>query len=292
LPDLIDSAPTVEAPPPPADLSADPAPAPPQPEKRAPKDLDARFEEVLVADRAAKASQKAADIALKTATDREAKALELEKKLARYNSIDEHLSKGERAAAIKALLGKIDDDILYDLAPLVETKEMTVEEAVEAALAAKERKALEAATTKAEADAAAAQTTADATVTEYLVRSASYLKANLATFPLIKALGCDHIKYQTLSADWIESKGTAPEPQDILQLIEAEHLSKIKNTPYGPKEEPNLSLEDHAAATFERHRPKGKPVERLDTGRMSGAEEAIQNLERYEQEKRNKLTWR
>jgi hypothetical protein len=301
-----------------ADLEAEPA----KPARR-PVDIDATIEEALAATRKAADDRKAADAAMKAAKELEAKyapfaklppeQIEAYSKLSpeglqRYLAATEHLGKKERAAAVEKLLGTIDEDLLFDLAQKVgvvaEQGEKPPEPAAPAAQTVKDLVAAElasrdrvAADKKAEDDKKAAETQAaadQAEVDTWMKRSATALRTEIDNYPWIKAWGCDAAQYQKLTVDWIEKNKALPEPAQILQLIEDEHIARHRKSPGAPKEPPPLDeLEDpagQAAATYERHRPPGPRVTQ-DDKIIDPVDQARAELDAYDRQQQQRLRW-
>ncbi len=310
--DLIDKAPPDPTPAvtPPAAAPSPPAAEPPRdgaaPPGRPPVDLDARLEEVLAEGRRVAELDKTVATRLKRAEELESKFGALAQAdpeaLARYVATHEHLTKKERAAAVKALVGKVDEDLLFDLAqglgvvqdeaPAVAPgKQLTVEEQVAAALEAREKAAeerrLEDEKKKTEDQAKAAQTQVDT----FLTSSATFLKANLEQFPFIKAWGCDTSRYTQLLIEHAEKTGQMPDPQALLAVMEAEHKAKWAKSPYAPKEPPPLEdLDAHVARTYEQNRPPpGTPA--AEPRRLTAYEEAKRDSEAYDREQRERIRY-
>jgi hypothetical protein len=238
-----------------------------------------KVEEAIAAEHEFRESKKAADA--------------LQAKLGKYAVLDEHLTKGERAAAIKALLGdKFDEGVLYELAGVLTPKEKTAEEIVEEKLAARDAAA--------KADAAKTEKErAEKELSAYMVRSANFLKTNLDKFPLCKAWGVDDARYQTLLAEYAEKHGDIPDPEVLVKAIEAEHTAMLKKAGITPAAaiaaaetasetgEPD-KLRAHADAAFNKHRPKNVDANGL-VKKLSPVEEAKEDLRRYEKEKNERI---
>lgn len=314
--DLLDSAPadpetpvtpgdgTQPAVTPPADeLGEQPGEKPAEPAKpqRKPVDIDATIEEALAAGRQAADDRKAADAAMKAAKELAAKYEPFAKldptALARYLAIQEQLTAGQRVAAVRALLEeKVDDDLLYDLAEHAKPKPApTVDEAVAKALADRDKVAADkkADEEKKASDARAASDAAE--VDAWMKRSALALKSDLDKYPWIKAWGCDPDRYKTLTSEWIEKNKAIPEPAQILQLIEDEHIARHRKSPGAPRELAPLDddledLSDKASATYERHRPPGPRT--ADDGRtLSPTDQARAELDAWDSQQRQRLRW-
>jgi hypothetical protein len=303
--DLIDKAPA-ETPAAPSDgvqpAAAPPADAPPPsdgqapPEKRPPVDLDARLEEVLAESRRVSDLDKQAAARLK-------KAEELEAKWGTKGLIDEHLKKGDRKAAVKALLdGKLDEELLFDLAselaaatsPGAETaqpKTPSLEEQVAAIMAAREKEAADKKAAedkvKAEADQKAAQQQLDTSLTG----AAKYLKENYDKFPFLKAWGCPPERYTELLLQHAEKTGQLPEPQVLLQAMEDEHLAKWKKSPHAPAEAPAVEdLDAHVARAYERHKPP-PGAEQTPARPKTALEMAREELQAYDREQAERIRY-
>lgn len=301
--DLLDKAPPEPAAPatPPATAAAPPAgDAPPTdgkevpPKAKPPVDLDARLEEVLAE------SRRVADLDKVVAT-RLKKAEELEAKWGVKGLIDQHLAKGDRKAAVKALLdGKLDEDLLFDLAQELaavpgETAQPkpapSIEEQVAAVIAAREKAAEEKKAAddkaKAEADSKAATEQMDG----FLTRSATHLKGNLDKFPFIAAWGCDTARYTQLLIEHAEKNHVMPEPEALLQVMEDEHRAKWAKSPYAPKEAPPVEdLDAHVAAAYQRNRPP-PGAEQPPARPKTALELAREELQAYDREQADRVRY-
>ena len=296
--DLIDKAPTTEAPAtPPAEPTTTEA-APPQ-ETKQPKGLDPDLERAIAAEKGARDAQREADKRLKQAQDLETKYSKYSdvdvEKYQRFLAIEDQLTKGERAAALKQLFGgRIDEDVLFDLATAMEPpEELTVEQQVERALAAKEaaaeKKRLddEAARVRTEQEAAQKQ------VNDYLTNSANFLKENLDRFPYLKTYGCDSSRFTELSIEWSEANNAPPEPETILKLLEKERRDEWLRSPEAPKQEAPrpVDLDDYVAQTYRKNKPPGATIEEVARPKTP-AEQAREELRKWDREQAERLRYR
>jgi hypothetical protein len=283
----------------PAAPPRDGAPPPAKP----PVDLDARLEEVLAEGRRVAELDKTVAAREKRVQEMEARFGELAKAdpdaLTRLITTHGHLSKKERAAAVKALMD-VDEDLLFDLAKdlgvVQEEKpaggapdkpQLSVEEQVAAALEAREKAAEAKRAEDEKKKAEEAQQTGQAQMETFLASSATFLKANLDKFPFIKAWGCDTERYTALLLEHAEKTGQMPTTEELLAKVEDEHKARWAKSPYAPKQpEPLEDLETHVARVY----PANKPATPDPTPRkLSAYEEAKRELEAHDREVRERI---
>jgi hypothetical protein len=299
--DLIEKAPP-ETPVTPSDgvqppVTPEPGKEPPKEgDKRPPIDLDARLEEVLAEGRRVSDLDKQVAARLKRAEEIEAKYGP------KIPTIDQHMTKGERAAAVKALLdGQIDEDLLFELArdvgvvPADETEKKpeqtteSIEQQVLAVLAAREKAAEEKRLADDKAKEVSDQKAAAEQMDTFLTSSATFLRANLDKFPFIKAWGCDSGRYTALLIEHAEKHHVLPEPEVLLQAMEDEHKAKWMKGPYAPKEPPPLEdLDAHVARTYREHKPATPDP---NPRKLTAYEEAKRDLEAYDREQRERVRY-
>jgi hypothetical protein len=233
--------PEIETPATPTETPATPAPVQP--------DLDARLLQI--------------EAALKAPAAKPAETKPTETAVPTYQDL---LAQGKRAEAIVALLGdQADDDVLLELAPLLDgraRREPTVEEIVDAKLAAKE-----AAAEKARQDAAKAAEDAEiaegqAQVDAYMVRGAQAQQAGIEAgkYPFIKVYGVDPSRFQSLMFEAIERDKAIPDPDTLLAKIEAEHYAQWSKSPLAqkPAEDPE-DVDARIRQTFRNQASKVPP---------------------------------
>lgn len=248
------------------------------PPSKAQQDFEAKLEELAKLDLSVK--QQAKEVA-------KAKA-----QLERYLPLDEHLTKGELRAAAKKFFGqKYTPELLLELADDFAPEEVSVEERVKRTLDA-ERKAADDKAKKEADDKAANEKAAVETETKaYLTATADHLRKNQAKYPLICAWDddpdIDHEKIIDRTwRDHYAKTGQVLDPDKVLEIVEASHLARIKKTSFGPKEQREQTLEEHAGVAA---RPAPSAAPPPPNGRpKTGVEEAYANLEAYEREQRQR----
>lgn len=239
---------------------------------------EARLEELAKADRAVKAEA------------REAAALK--QKYARYEGIDERLGKGEIGPVLRQLLAdKYNPDLLVTLADDLAPRERPVQEVVDEALSRKDRERAQAAEAERTQAAVASQAAADAEVATFMKRSADYLKGNAGKYPLIAAWDVPMDRYNALLLEHIEKHNTIPEPEVLFPLIEEEHRARARKAGL-LREEREVSLEEHVAAGRERGRAPSVVAPPMSAAGKSGYDIALENLDRYDREQRERLRYR
>lgn len=283
--DLIDIAPAPTTP------DATPAPAPdPAPTLKRQVDLDSRLEEVL------SESRRVADLD-KSVAARLKKAEELETRWGPKAAIDEFLTKGERAAAVKALLGSVTEDDLFSLAALTADQEEqgepppSIEAQVNTVLAAREKAAEDARIDQEKAEETQRTQAAQTQIDTFLTNSAKFLKANTSQFPFIQAWGCDSQRYTTLMVEQAEKTGAIPEPTEILQKMEDEHRSKWSKSPFAPKALPALDdLDAHVTQVYRANKPA--IPDPTPPRPMTAYDRAKQELDAYDKEQAERIRYR
>jgi hypothetical protein len=290
---------------------AQPGAAPPSdaapPEKKPPVDLDARLEEVLAEGRRVAELDKQVAAREKRAAELEAKFGALAQSdpdtLSRLITTQGHLTKKERAAAVKALMD-VDEDLLFDLAQslgIVEQEkpgsktaepQLSVEEQVKKILEDRDKAAAD---KKAEEEKKALeqqQKSGQEQLDTFLASSATYLKANVDKFPFIKAWGCDQDRYTELLIEHAKATGQMPAPEALLAKIEDEHKARWMKGPYAPKEPPPLEdLDAHVARTYQQAKPPPGTAEPPPPRKLTAYEEAKRDLEAFDREQRERIRY-
>ncbi len=255
----------------PTDQAAKPAPT------KAQKDFEARLEELATLDLSVK--QQAKEI-------EKAKA-----KLDRYTPIDEHLTKGELKAAARKFFGeKYTAELLLELADDFAPEDVPVEEQVKRAFEAEKKAQEEAAKKKADDQVEQNRLAVETETKAYLTATAEHLRKNTAKYPLICAWDDDpDIDHEAIiDRMWrahYKRTGEVPDPEKILEQVEAAHVARIKKTQ--PKEQAPPSLEQLTGlpAPVEPGFAPREIVRVVDPTRYrSGAEEAADRLAAWDRE--------
>lgn len=260
----------------------DGAPSPgskkPEPTK-AQQEFEAKLEELATLDLSVKERAKEID---------KAKA-----KLDRYTPIDEHLTKGELREAAKKFFGeKYTAELLLELADDFAPTELSVEDRVKKTLAEEQRKTEEADKKKKDDEQASALAAVETETKAYLSATADLLRKNKEKYPLIVAWDddpdIDHEKI--IDRMWrahYEKTNEVPDPEKVLEALEATHQGRIKKTRYWPKEPEEMSLEDYAGTAPPKEQPRAAPPP-IANRQLSGVEEAHARLDAYEREQRHR----
>jgi hypothetical protein len=278
-PDPKDGAAVVSAGEPPGAGEAATANAKPTPTK-AQRDFESRLEELATKDLSLKERAKAIDLA--------------KAKLDRYTPLDEHLTKGELKAAARKFFGeKYTADLLLELADDFAPEEVSVEERVKRTLEAERKAADEAAKKKGEEETEQHRLAVETETKAYLTATADHLRRNKDKYPLICAWDddpdIDHERIiDRMWRDHYKRTNEVPDPEKILEQVEAAHLARIKKTSFGPREPVAPTLEQQTGLPA----PSEQPFEvkrNIDPSRYrSGAEEAADRLAAWDREQQQR----
>jgi len=254
---------------------------------KAQHDFEAKLEELATLDLSVKQRAKAIDLA--------------KAKLDRFTPIDEHLTKKEYRAAVKALLGEAyTPDLLLELADDFAPTEVPVEEQVKRAFEAEKKVQEETAKKKADDQAENARLAVETETKAYLTATADFLRKNQDKYPMICAWDGDpDIDHERIIdkawRDHYARTGQIPDPDKVLEQVEAAHVARIKKTKYWPQEPTAPSLEEatgykapETAAPDPFAAPREIPRVVDPNRRISGAEEAAQRLAAYDREQQQR----
>lgn len=267
-----------------------PAPAAPAAEKPATPDLDARLAQI---EQALKAKTAPAPKAEEPKTAAEVTNSDL----MGFGPAADLLKQGKRAEAVLAFLAdQADDDILLELAPLLEGKTrkvLTVEEQVKATLAAEkaaEKKRLE---DEAKKQEEVEVQEAQAQLQSYLVRGATAQKAGIEAgkYPFIEDYGVDPARFQELLFKHVDEQKAIPEPDVILALIEEEHAARWRKSRFARKDEAPIDPDERIRRSFEEHAAKAPPPVYQASG-QDDEDPARAILAKMDHENRTRLGWR
>lgn len=195
-----------------------------------PDDIQALIRE----DRRIKAESKRLEIS-------KAELKEYEADVLRAKTAREHLGKGDRIAALKALFPGEDltSDLFWDLAKAVGQEgegaaQPDIEKVVAAQVEAKLKADADAAAKRRDDERAAAEAGLNDARNEYISACGDVFKANQDKFPAIHALGVRAERIQ----DFVEKEfrprnnGRIPSTLETLQALEEELSGRIRSTPY------------------------------------------------------------